>query len=136
MLSVQKTTDTAFLKDVEIGLEAHSAKTIGKNKTPVYFVVQNAADIKGGMKASYVGASFFVSWLQVDESLRGQGWGKKLMAAAEEEARTLGCKKMFVDTLSFQAPKFYEALGFKQCALIPGYYDGHDRIFFQKELNS
>jgi ribosomal protein S18 acetylase RimI-like enzyme len=131
---LQKTTDTAFLKDIETGLEAHSAKTIGKNKTPVYFVVQDASGVKGGMKASYVGASFFVSWLQVDESLRGQGWGKKLKAAAGEEARKRGCCKMFVDTLSFQAPKFYEALGFRQCALIPGYYDGYDRIFFQKDL--
>lgn len=132
--AIQKTDDTAFLKDIEDGLAAHSFKSIGKNQIPVRFVLKDQAGVKGGMKASYVGGSFFVSWLHVDESVRGQGWGKKLLAAAEEEARKLGCKKMFVDTLSFQAPKFYESLGFVESTRIPGYYDGHDRIFFQKDL--
>ena len=133
-LSIQKTDDTAFLKDVENGLDAYNVKATGKKQMPVRFVLRDAVGVKGGMKASYIGASFFVSWLHVDESVRKQGWGKKLMVAAEEEARRLGCGKMFVDTMTFQAPRFYEALGFKTCARIDGFYDGHDRVFFQKEL--
>jgi len=135
-IAIQKTDDIAFLKDVEKGLDAHNSKSIGKKQIPVRFVLTDSSGVKGGMKASYVGVSFFVSWLWVDEPVRGQGWGKKLMAAAEEEALKLGCTKMFVDTLSFQAPEFYGALGFAECARIPGFYDGHDRIFFQKKLEN
>lgn len=134
-ISLKKTDDTAFLKDIEAGLDAHNLKTTGKKQIPVRFVLRDDSGVvKGGMKASYVGTSFFVSWLYVDESVRKQGWGGKLMAAAEGEARRLGCAKMFVDTMAFQAPKFYESLGFKVCARITGFYDGHDRIFFQKDL--
>lgn len=48
-----------------------------------------------------------------DQSLRGTGLGRQLMQQAEIEAIKRGCKAAQLDTLSFQAPLFYQKLGFE-----------------------
>ena len=51
--------------------------------------------------------------LWVDEKVRRQGIGSKLLAAAEEEALRRGCHSVHVDTMSWQAPEFYKKHGYK-----------------------
>lgn len=133
-VTLQKTNDSAFLRDIEEGLNAHNKDMTGSERIGVNFVLKNGETVLGGMKACHVGRHFFISWLFVASPLRGQGWGRQLMAEAEAEALKTNCTKIFVDTMSFQAPGFYERLGFKACARIPDFYEGHDRIFYQKIL--
>lgn len=52
--------------------------------------------------------------LAVPEELRGRGIGQDITRALEEEAKTLGIKKMFVLTY---IPKFFEKLGYHQVSL-------------------
>lgn len=132
---IEKTDDTAFLATVEAGLNAHNFSVTGEKRIPVNFILKDKAGRAfGGMKASCTKGRFLVSWLFVPEELRGCGYGRELMGAAEREARALQCQKIFVDTMSFQAPEFYQKIGYQICARIEGFYDGYDRIFFQKVL--
>jgi len=48
----------------------------------------------------------------VSTEARGNGLGSQLIRAAEENARTCGCRHVLVDTISFQARPFYEKYGF------------------------
>jgi ribosomal protein S18 acetylase RimI-like enzyme len=65
--------------------------------------------------------------LYIHPAYRAQGIGKILMEQAFDHSRQEGCDFMFVETLSFQALKFYEKMGFQIEFTRPGY--SHDLSF-------
>ena len=81
----------------------------------------------------------FWDWLHIDlmwinDELRGQGYGHRLLLAIEAEAREQGAKNAFLDTFSFQAPEFYKQHGYRVFGELPGFPSGHQRFFLTKEL--
>jgi GNAT superfamily N-acetyltransferase len=89
-----------------------------------------------------MGATFGDLWggwleltlLWVAEPLRGQGYGARLLLAAEEEARTQGCRGVFLSTFSFQARPFYEKQGYEVVGVLDDYPPGHAKFFLKKAL--
>jgi ribosomal protein S18 acetylase RimI-like enzyme len=75
-----------------------------------------------------------IELLYVEPALRGTGWGTRLVRAAEEEARRRLCRSAWVDSYSFQAPGFYERLGYKVFGTLDDYPRGHRRCFLQRKL--
>ena len=80
------------------------------------------------------GGSCEITRLWVHESLRGQGLGRALLAAAEQEAVRRGCDRVLLMTHSFQAPAFYEKLGYARRASIDDYPKGHAKHLYEKRL--
>ncbi len=108
----------------------------GKAEPFTAIIKGNDGTLKAGLGAWYIrGGSFFVERLIVEESLRGSGLGRDLMGAAETCAGEAQCLHLRVTTFSFQAPKFYEALGFSEIARLPGGRDGDFEIFLLKALS-
>lgn len=91
--------------------------------------------IHGGATVWVHSESIYVDVLWVADELRGQGYGTKIMFAAEAEAIKRGCKYSTVDTYSFQAKDFYLKLGYAQIGEIPNYLFEHAKIFLRKTLN-
>jgi GNAT superfamily N-acetyltransferase len=77
---------------------------------------------------------FFVCALFVDERARREGVGRELMKRAEELAVEQGCNAIYLDTFDFQAPKFYEKLGFKVFGTLQDYPTGHQRFYLVKQI--
>jgi GNAT superfamily N-acetyltransferase len=77
-----------------------------------------------------------INILAVAEELRGQGWGRRLVAAAEQLAVQAGCHHAWVDTFSFQARPFYEKLGYRVFGALPDYPRGQTRFFLAKDLQA
>ena len=75
-----------------------------------------------------------VEILWVDDALHGQGVGRALMEAAEDEARRRGCHHSHLSTMDFQAPGFYEKLGYTLFGQLDDVPLGHTRYFMQKAL--
>lgn len=88
----------------------------------------------GGMWAFSRWGSFYISLLIVPESLRGQGVGRQLIAAAEAEARRRDCDHIWLDTFAFQARAFYEGCGFEVFGTLEGQAPAHPRYFMKKAL--
>lgn len=94
--------------------------------------------LSGEVVGGLLGETYW-EWLHIDrlwihESLREQGYGGKLMAAAEREAAARGCHSAHLDTFSFQALPFYAGLGYELFGELPDYPTGHTRYFLRKSL--
>ncbi|MEM9741720.1 MAG: GNAT family N-acetyltransferase [Pseudomonadota bacterium] len=97
-------------------------------------------DTAGRVQGGVVGETLW-DWLQigslwVDERYRGQGYGGKLLRAAEMLGRERGCRHARLSTWEFEARDFYEAHGYRvygQCDGIPA---GHTQYFLRKALTT
>jgi ribosomal protein S18 acetylase RimI-like enzyme len=88
----------------------------------------------GAVSGHTWGGSCEVLWLWVQESSRRQGLGEALLSAAETEARRRGCTRVVLATHSFQAPAFYERLGYVKVGEVADYPRGYAKLFYVKEL--
>ena len=75
-----------------------------------------------------------VKTLWVHAGWRGKGLGTRLMTTAEQEARQRGATQIVLNTLSFQAPRFYERLGFERVGYNEDYPVGYQLVFLRKRL--
>lgn len=77
----------------------------------------------------------FIQHLWIAEDLRGGGLGALLLGRAEAAARERGCRAVWLDTFSFQAPGFYKKLGYLQFGQLDDFPPGHTRHFLWKPLS-
>lgn len=102
------------------------------------YVLDRAENILGGL----VGRTHSIpSWLEVsiiwvDERVRHQGLGQRLMEQAEHEARQRGCRYARVTTSDFQAPAFYQKLGYMPYGTLENCPPGETVFYLWKELVS
>lgn len=103
---------------------------------PANAIVLDAnGEVAGGLLGETQFAWLKITYLAVAEHARGQGVGRELVGMVEQEAIARGCRFSFVDTMGYQAPKFYEKLGYKVAGLLPNWDShGNDKFFFMKQL--
>jgi len=133
---VEVVEDRALMGEVIRRLDAHNlALAPGSADRRVFAVARQGARLLGGaLGFTFLGAlSLEVLW--VEGGHRGQGLGRRLVTAVETEAVRRGCTLAQTDTFGFQAPAFYEALGYARFATLDGYADGHVRHYFRKTLS-
>lgn len=98
------------------------------------FLKNDFGSVLGGIQAHFDKKTVYFEKFWVDEKLRNQGYGKKLLQAAEQEAIKNGCTYAVVDTMSFQAEAFYLKNGYDCIGIVKEYWYEHSRIFFRKAL--
>jgi GNAT superfamily N-acetyltransferase len=98
---------------------------IDKGQDLAIFVRDTQDQLVAGIVGRTWGQCLEINYLWVHHDLRGQGYGKRLVQTLEQEAQTQGCCTAAVDTYSFQAPEFYQRLGYKVFGSVDGYPDGH-----------
>ncbi len=98
------------------------------------FVRDPAGFIQGGLTGDIWGGWLHVSVLWVEEPLRGTRLGKRLMETAQAEARAFGARYVHLDSHSFQAPGFYEKLGYQEFGRLEDAPLGHTQHFLWKRL--
>ena len=93
----------------------------GDGKWLSIFVRDDAGEIAAGLHGWTWCGACRVQSLWVRQHLRRQGYGQRLLGAAEQEARARGCDQVLLDTFSFQAPLFYKKLGYEVIAVVEGF---------------
>ena len=92
--------------------------------------------LQGGLILQSYWKESYVELLWLSERARRGGLGTKLMQEAERRARRRGSVLMHLNTYSFQAPGFYEKLGFRHFGGMEGSPRGASRHFYVKRLAS
>jgi GNAT superfamily N-acetyltransferase len=125
--------DVDFVRD---GLSLFNVAATGDSYySPLAIFLRDERDaILGGAHGHVWGGWLDLSLLWVAEPLRGRGYGRKLLEAAEDEARMQGCRGVFLSTFSFQARPFYERFGYEVIADVPDYPAGHTYHVLKKSL--
>ena len=98
------------------------------------FIWSDEGEMVGGLNGHTHWAWLYVQRLWVTESRRGHGYGRKLLSLAEEEALRRGCTNAYLDTHSFQAPAFYQKLGYRVFTALADFPYGETRYFLRKTL--
>jgi ribosomal protein S18 acetylase RimI-like enzyme len=127
------TADIAFLED-RINEFNFARSGVDDAALLAAFVRGQDDDIIAGIYGWTWGRCCDVRYLWVDEAHRGRGHGRRLLAAAELEARARGCTQVVLETHSFQAPGFYTRLGYEIVGEYPDYPLGHAKLFLRKRL--
>jgi GNAT superfamily N-acetyltransferase len=96
----------------------------------------DADDVIAGFSGHTWGGCCELSYVWVHEAYRGRGLGRALLRAAEAEAERRGCAQVVLMTHSFQAPRFYERLGYERRYSIDGRPKGHSNIVYVKSLQA
>ena len=125
--------DTRFVFD---SLQKFNFGIVGddNHRSLAIFLRNKESHIVGGLLGDTYWGWLYVSILWIDERLRGQGYGDKLLGLAEQEAIVRGCKHAHLDTMDFQALPFYEKRGYAVYGVLDDLPEGHKRYFLQKSL--
>ena len=132
-------TDRPSPDEVRIVEDALSAFNVKRarpyDKRPLHVFLRDASG------AAIGGLTGFTNWewLYIDcfwlpDKLRGAGWGARLLAGAEDEARRRGCRHAHLYSYSFQAPGFYQKQGYEVYAALEGYPPNEKRVMLRKDL--
>jgi len=117
------------------GLREANTRLYGKiDHKALTITLRRRREIVGGLTGETYLCWLFVSWFWIDDAYRGAGHGTRMLKAAEDEARKRGAKNVYLDTFSFQAPKFYEKLGYREFGRLNEFPAGHHRSWMTKAL--
>jgi len=123
------------LKAFNASVSGHHRALRGSGPTPLDVFIRDSQDrIWGGLTASTYWDWLEIDDLWLDESLRGLGYGRKLLTMAEAEAKARGCSHAFLQTFSFQARGFYEKLGYREVGCLDDYPPGQKFFWMRKDF--
>ena len=125
--------DIEFL-ETQVGRAASVAMGVG-DEVELAVIVRDAGAVVAGISGWTRGDCCELQSLWVDPRLRGQWLGVRLLAAAEAEAASRGCKQSVIFTWSFQAPRLYERVGYELVGRVEDFPTGSDVLWYRKRLS-
>lgn len=135
-IAVDSAPADADVKRLSQGLDAHAFAQGGvAPPAPLaVFLYDDSGQIVGGLYARVWDGVLDISLLWVHEDFRGEGYGRKLMEAAEAEGVRRGCERAELRTFDYQAPAFYKKVGYEELHVSQNFPRGHTRHYFRKSL--
>ena len=116
-------------------MQFNSIRVGADGHTPLNLVEYDAdGSVIGGILGGTYWGWMYVDILWVREDHRNRGIGSQLLEEAEREARDRGCHHVHLDTMSWQAPVFYQKRGYEVIGVLPDIPTGHQKYLLMKTL--
>lgn len=127
-------------KEVDVlraALRAYNQSEAGPfNYESLYVTSKNeAGELIGGAYGNIAWQWLYIDLLWVHPDYRANGLGTALMQEIEREAIQRDIHSFHLSTASFQAPIFYQKLGYQICGEIEDLPPGYKTYFLKKQLN-
>lgn len=124
------------LKQLANGLRSYNLSYIGEHKPQKVgtFVKSDSGAVVGGAYGVINWGWLYIDWLWCDESIRGQGYGTKLVYGLEQFAKENGIFHVKLETTDFQALAFYHKAGYEVYGQLENYPLGHTVFYLKKDL--
>lgn len=116
------------------GLDDDNIERAGPYRREELWIVGRdaAGAVLGGLKGQVDYDWLMVDWLWCSRSWRRRGLGSRLMGEAERFAAGRGCRGVYVQTATYQAPDFYRRLGYVEFGRLDELLPGHAMIWLRK----
>jgi len=129
------------MNEFQKGLEDYNmSKTNGEFNSPQPWLSlvlkDHEGNIVGGLQTSTLYWTQYLEVLWVDEKYRGLGYGRDLVLEGHRLAKKQGCLSTHTYTFSWQAPDFYQSVGYKIIAVYDGYVEGIKEYILMKMLDT
>ena len=124
-------TETDYIREA---LNQFNCAHVGDDgHTPLNLIEYDAdGSIIGGLLGGTDWGWLYIDILWVREDHRRQGVGSRLLTDAEKEAIRRGCHHAHVDTMSWQAPMFYQKHGYEVIGVLPDIPRGNQKYLLMK----
>jgi GNAT superfamily N-acetyltransferase len=131
--TIPTTADLEFLED---RLYEYNCQQTGRDDGQLFafFIRDDQQKIIAGLSGWTWADACEIRTLWVQPALRGQGHGRALLEAAEQEACRQGCKVIMLSSYSFQAPGFYQKNGYELAWQLHDFPPGHRNCILVKRL--
>lgn len=131
----EQSLEQSEMQRIYHGLVATDPINQPRNYQPLFLSLRDSdTHLIGGVLASIVWDWLAIDALWVENEFRGRGYGRRLLAKAEEIARSRGCTHSRLDTFDFQARDFYERIGYAVYAQLDGFPPGHVQFHMTKQI--
>lgn len=126
-------TETDYIREA---LNQFNCAYVGDDgHTPLHLIEYDAdGSIIGGLLGGTYWGWMYIDILWVREDHRRYGIGSRLLTEAEKEAMRRGCHHVHVDTMSWQAPAFYQKHGYEVIGVLPDIPLGNQKYLLMKAL--
>jgi GNAT superfamily N-acetyltransferase len=129
--------DHAFVAaELNAALVAWNEARVGpRNTEPFALSIRGDDDeLLAGLTGEMFWTTLYVGVLWVKDTHQRRGYGTALLNRAEEIAKARPCDLVFLTSMTFQAPDFYEKRGYTRFAQLDAAPKGFSRIWFSKRL--
>jgi GNAT superfamily N-acetyltransferase len=135
-VQIEAHPDSRDLASLEEQLNHYNIATTGYqfDGEVAAFVRDAEGTIIAGISGWAWGGILKIQHLWVREDWRGHDLGTRLLQAAEDEGRRRGCRQATLDTHSFQAPGFYQKLGYEVYGVLDDDPVGYQHYYLRKKL--
>lgn len=126
-------TEIGFVRE---SLSQFNRAIVGDDGHQLLNLVEYDADgnVIGGLLGGTYWGWMYIDILWVKEEYRRRGIGSKLLSEAEKEAVRRGCHHVHLETMSWQAPKFYAKFGYETVGILPDIPKGNQKYLLTKAL--
>jgi len=117
--------------------QEHFGRAINWEKRHLTFVARQDGELIGVIELMVQAGVMHIEDIIIKHSWRRKGVGEALIRRAEDVARELNLHKVYLETgKTWQATRFYHALGYEETGILSHHLAGHDYVEFTKLINT